>query len=83
MRAPALDVEVEPVEDQPRAEALDDPSCLQQGHALRLAPRSRAVVVPEDYLALKFARRIELSANLSWSCRHVPAGQPEPGVFQT
>ena len=31
-----LDVEVEPVEDQPRAEALRDPACLQQGHAPRL-----------------------------------------------
>src|SRR6185312_3549947 len=32
-----LDVEVEPVEDQARAEALRDPACLQQGHAARLA----------------------------------------------
>ena len=40
-----LDVEVEPVEDQPRAEALRDPACLEQRHAPRLDPARAAVVV--------------------------------------
>ena len=45
-----LDVEVEPIEDQPRAEALRDPACLEQGHAPRLDPVRAAVVVRADDL---------------------------------
>jgi len=41
-----LDVQVEPVEDQPRAEALRNAACLEERHAPRL---------DDGYFALKFA----------------------------
>ena len=44
-----LDVQVEPVEDQARTEALADAACLQERHdGVTVALRGAAVVVPED-----------------------------------
>jgi hypothetical protein len=69
-----LDVEVEPVEDQSRAEALRDAACLEERHALSL---------DAGYFALKFATCVVPSTSLTTSCLHAPTAHPVLGVFQT
>ena len=73
--------------DLAHAVHLGDAACLQEGHAFRLAPARRGVVVPENefasgYVALKLAFCVVPSTNLSTSWRHVPEAHPELGVFQ-